>query len=130
MRHNSSVPFYLKFYILSTKRAYQSTNFAWAVKSLKFCTLVGSFCKNDIKFQLKKYRKLIAHDIEEWCKVYRKTDSLFQIWHEEFGQFSPNHSKVQKIHFDGLFCPKYKRFELKKNTEKLNMTLKSEAKFE
>ena len=30
----------------------------------------------------------------------------FQIWHEEFGEFSPNHSKVQKFHFDGLFLSK------------------------
>ena len=44
-------------------------NFTWAVESLKFCTVVGSFCKNQIKFQLKKYRRLISHGIEEWCKV-------------------------------------------------------------
>ena len=25
-------------------------NFTWAVESLKFCTLMGSFCKNHIKF--------------------------------------------------------------------------------
>ena len=44
-------------------------NFTWAVKSLKYCTLMGSFCKNEIRFQLKKYRRIISHDIEEWCKV-------------------------------------------------------------
>ena len=25
---------------------------------------------------------------------------------KEFGEFSPKHSKVQKLHFDGLFLPK------------------------
>ena len=30
----------------------------------------------------------------------------FQIWHEEFGEFSPNHSKVQKFHSEGLFLSK------------------------
>ena len=45
-------------------------NFTWAVKIfLKFCTLMGSFCKNHIKFQLKKYRRVFSHDTEEWCKV-------------------------------------------------------------
>ena len=44
-------------------------NFTWAVESLTLCTLMGSFCKNHIKFQLKKYRRVISHDIEEWCKV-------------------------------------------------------------
>ena len=41
----------------------------WAVKSLKFCTLMNSFCPNDIKIQLKKYRKVISHDTEVWCKI-------------------------------------------------------------
>ena len=44
-------------------------NFTWAVESLKFCTLIDSFGKNHIKFQLKKYRRVISHDTEEWCKV-------------------------------------------------------------
>ena len=45
-------------------------NFTWAVEIiLKFCTLMSSFCKNHIEFQLKKYRRVISHDIEEWCKV-------------------------------------------------------------
>ena len=46
------------------------------------------------------------HGTEEWCKVWRKTDSWFQKWHEEFGEFSPNHSKVWKFYFDGLFLSK------------------------
>ena len=44
-------------------------NFTWAVESLKFFTLMGSFCPNHIKFQLKKYRRVISHYTEEWCKV-------------------------------------------------------------
>ena len=44
-------------------------NFTWAVKSLKFCTLMGSFGPNHVQFQLKKYRRVISHDTEEWCKV-------------------------------------------------------------
>ena len=44
-------------------------NFTWAVESLKFCTLMGSFCPNHVQFQLKKYRRVISHDTEEWCKV-------------------------------------------------------------
>ena len=34
-----------------------------------FALWCGSFCKNGVKFHLKKYRRLISHDIEEWCKV-------------------------------------------------------------
>ena len=62
-------------------------NFTLAVKSLKFYSLMGSFCPNNIKFQLKKYRRVMSHDTEEWCKVWRKTNSWFQKWHEKFGKF-------------------------------------------
>ena len=46
------------------------------------------------------------HDTEEWCKIWRKTDSWFQKRHEEYDEFSPNHSKVQKFYFNGLFLSK------------------------
>ena len=71
-------------------------HFTWAVKSLKFCTWMGSFYQNYIKFQLKRYT-------EKWWKVWRKTDLWFQIWHEEFCEFSSNHPKVHKCFFDWLF---------------------------
>ena len=38
----------------------------------------------------------------------------FQIWHEKFGEFSPNHSKVQKFHFNGQFFSKLYEFWAKK----------------
>ena len=48
----------------------------------------------------------------------------------EFGELSPNHSKVCKFHFDGLFLSKVLRFEIK-NTEELSfMTLNSDVKLE
>ena len=38
----------------------------------------------------------MSHDLEEWCKIWRKTDFLFQkFW--EFGEFWTKHSKVSKI---------------------------------
>ena len=43
--------------------------FTWAIKNLKFCTLMGSFGKNHIKFQVKKYRRVISLDNEEWCEI-------------------------------------------------------------
>ena len=38
----------------------------------------------------------------------------FQIWHEELGKISPNHSKVWKFHFDGLFLSKVYKVWAKK----------------
>ena len=31
-------------------------------------TLMGSFCPNHIKIQMKKYRSVISYDTEEWRK--------------------------------------------------------------
>ena len=71
------------------------------------------------------------HDNEECCKIWRETDSWFQKWDEEFGEFSPNQTKVQKYHFDGLFLSKVYEVWAKKNTEELYfMILNSDVKFE
>ena len=37
-------------------------------------------------FQLKKCRRIISHDTEKRSKLWRKTDFLFEKWHEEFGE--------------------------------------------
>ena len=67
------------------------------LKISKMCTLMGYFWPKYIMFELKKYRGVIFHDTEEWCKIWRKTDLWFGKWHEEFGKFSPEHSKVSKL---------------------------------
>ena len=56
---------YLKYYIFSTKGVYQNLVKFHVRKSLKFCTLMGSFCPSHIKFQLENYGRIIAHDSEE-----------------------------------------------------------------
>ena len=66
-------------------------------KVSKIFTLMGSFLVNYILIELKKYRPVVFHDIEEWYKIWRKIDLSFGKWHEEFGKFSPEHSKVSKL---------------------------------
>ena len=57
----------------------------------------------------------MSHDTEEWCKIWRETDLLFQNCHEGFDKFWPEHSKVSKIFtLMGSFWAKYILFELKK----------------
>ena len=68
-----------------------------ALKSLKICTLMGSFWTKYVMFELKKYRGVMFHDSEEWCKIWRKTNLWFGKWHEEFGKFLPEHLKVSKL---------------------------------
>ena len=59
----------------------------WPVHSKvsKNFTLMGSFWAKYILFELKKYRGVIFHDTEEWCKIWRKTDLSFVKCDEEFG---------------------------------------------
>ena len=85
-----------------------------ALESLKNLHFNGLLLKY-IMFELKKYRGVMFHDTEKWCKIWRKTDLWFGKWHEEFGKFSPEHSKISKIcTLMGCFWPKYIIFELKK----------------
>ena len=66
------------------------------MKFYQICTLIAYFCWKYIKFQLKKYRGFMFHDTEDWCKIRRKTDLLYQKW-QEFGEFWPEHSKFSKV---------------------------------
>ena len=64
---------------------------------LKICTLTGSFSTRHIMFEIKMYRKVMFHKTEEWCKIWGKTNLQFGKWHEEFGKFLPEQSKVSKL---------------------------------
>ena len=71
-------------------------------KISKICTLMGCFWPKYIMFDLNKYRVVMFHDTEFWCKIWRKIDLCFQKWHEEFGKFSPKHvwkSKNWEFHW-------------------------------
>ena len=58
------------------------------------------------KVSAKKVQKTSPIALKSYAKFKRKTDLWLQIWHEEFGEFSPNYSKVRKFYFDGLFLSK------------------------
>ena len=68
----------------------------WALKILKSFTLT-TFCAKYIRFDLKKYRGVIFHNTEEWCKIWSKTDLRFKKWHEEYDKLPPEDFKVSKL---------------------------------
>ena len=81
------------------------------IKFHQMCTLKGSL--KYIKIELTKYRGVMSHNPEDWCKIWRKTDPLFQKW-QEFGDISPEQSKFSKIStFICSYCAKYLMFDLK-----------------
>ena len=51
------------------------------LKVSKISTLMGSFWAKYILLKLKRYRGVIFHDIEEWCKIWRNTHLSFGKWH-------------------------------------------------
>ena len=84
-------------------------------KVSKTFILMSFFWAKYILFELKKYRGIIFHETEEWCKIWRRIDLLFQNWHKEFDKILPEHSKASKIVIlMSSFWAKYILFELKK----------------
>ena len=62
----------------------------------------------------KKYTGVMPHDSENWCKIWTKTNLLFENW-QEFGEYWSGHSKVSKIcTLIGPFSVNYIIFDLKK----------------
>ena len=105
--------------------------FTRALETLNIGTLMGFFCPKLKMYELKIYRGAICHDNEERCKVERRTDLSFQNWHEEFDEFSLEHSKTLNIcTLMGSSWSKYIMFDLKNAVELCLMTLKIDAKFE
>ena len=79
----------------------------------KICTLTGSFCAKYKTFDIKKYRGVILHDTEEWCKISRKTDLWFGKWLGIWQIFTRALESVKIENLVGSFCPKWKMHELK-----------------
>ena len=106
-------------------------NFDPSTQVSKICTVICPFCAKYITFDQKKYRGVIFNDTEESCKIWRKTGLWFGKWHEEFGKFSPEHSKISKIcTLMGCFWSKYIIIELRNTQELCLMALKIDTKFE
>ena len=82
----------------------------WALEILKIPTLIGSFYAKYITFDLKKYRRVIFHDTEVWCKIWRKTDLWFVNCHNEYIKFLPGDLKLSKL---GLWRDPLNMHELK-----------------
>ena len=115
MRDNSSVLLLLKLYVIWTKGPHRNAKFQTFDCSRKISpNLYFDRLLKVYKILAKKYRGVISHDPEDWCKIWRKTDLLFQKW-QEFGEIWPEHSKVYKTcTFICSYCAKYLMFDLKK----------------
>ena len=118
--------FYMKkvqnSYVLWHGRAMQSLKKTWSlvpkmaweiwcilmrgVASLKTCTPMCYFCQKYIMFKPKKYRRVMYHNTEEWCKIWGRTDLCFEKRYEEFDKFWPNTQKSWSLHFNEFLLTK------------------------
>ena len=67
----------------------------WKVS--KIFTLIGPFRVKYITSEIRNYKGVIFHDIEESCKIWRKTKLWSGKWHEQFDKFSSEHLEVSKV---------------------------------
>ena len=116
---------------LSVQNWHEEFNKFWPEHSKisKFCTLMGCFWPKYTMFELRKYRRVVFDGIQNWYKVWRKTDLCFQKWHEEFGKFPPEHLKVSKLGLSWYpFVQSWKYMSLKFSGELCVMAMKNDAK--
>ena len=106
-------------------------NFTWTVESLKFCTLMGSFLFKSYKVSAKKYRRVISHDTEEWCKYREKLTCGFKYELGYLLNFHPTTQKFENFTSFDYFCRRYIRFDLTKYMGVIfHHTVKDNPKFE
>ena len=99
----------------------------WSLKNVNL--IMGSFWAKCIFFEWKKYRGVFFGEIEEWCKIWEKTDLCFGKWEEEFGKFLPEHSKVSKLElWWDPFIQNRKCMSLQYTEELCIITIKNDAK--
>ena len=126
MRCNSSVLFYLKFYILATKEAYQITNlvkFHGRSQKSEILHFDGLLLSKWYKVSSKKVQK--SYLISQWrvmqslCKIWQEICKICKVY-AKYAKYDRNlvnfHLTTQKSeNFTsmGSFCSKYLRFELK-----------------
>ena len=89
-------------------------NFTWAVGSLKFCTLVGSFCKSYKVSTKKNTEDLLLMTLKNDAKFKEKLACGFKCDMRNLMNFHPTTQKPKNVPLMCYFCRKYMRFELKK----------------
>ena len=71
-------------------------------KVSKICTLMGSFWRKYIMLVLKKYRRDIFHDTEEWCEIWRKLTCGLENDIRNSANFNTSTQKSQYRDFGGI----------------------------
>ena len=70
-------------------------------------TSMGYFCPKYIRFELKKYRGVIFHNTDQWCKIWKNPNLVVSkmTWGIKWA-FIRAPKKNCKLYIDGLFLSK------------------------
>ena len=82
-------------------------NFHPTTQKSKNFTSMGYFCPKYMRFELKKYRGVIFHDTEQWCKIWINLDLVVSKLAWGIGwTFIKAHKSLKICTLMGSFCPK------------------------
>ena len=81
-------------------------NFHPTTQKSKNFTPMGYFCPKYMRFELKKYRGVIFHDTEQWCKIWINPDLVVSKMAWGIGWTFIRALKSEKLYFDGFLLYK------------------------
>ena len=101
-------------WLVAWKMTRNSVNFHASSRKSENLHFHGLLLSKAYKVLDEKVQKNMSHDTEEWCKVWRKTDSCFQKWRGIWWILTQVVESLKIAFWWGYFCQKYVIFELKK----------------
>ena len=105
-------------------------NFHPTTQKSRSFTLMGYFCQKYVRFELKKYRGVIFHETEQWCKNWINPDLVVSKMAWGIGwTFIRALKSLKNCTLMGSFCPKNIMFQLENFRELCVMMLKGDANF-
>ena len=110
--------------------AWNLVNFHPTTQKSKNFTSMGSFSPNYMSFELKKYRGVIFHDTEQWCKIWINPDLVVSKMPWGIGwTFIKAPKSLKVVHWWDVFVQSIHGFSQKISEKSCVMTLKGVAKF-
>ena len=96
-------------------------NFHPTTQKSKNFTLMGYFCPKYMRFELKKYRGVIFHDTEQWCKIWINPDLVVSKMAWKIGwTFIRAPKSLEIVHWWALFVQSIHCFSNKISEELLS----------
>ena len=91
-------------------------NFHPTTQKSKSFTSMGYFCPKFMRFELKKYRGIIFHGTEQWCKIWINPDLAVSMAWRSGWTFIRALKSLKTCALMDSFCPMHIMFQLEQFT--------------